>query len=180
MIGRKLVEAIVRASATKRSARFRHIALFLGALSFLVVVPGALTLASHWIQGRLTGETWRWVDVGLAVSALAVGLFFLVWTVGTQVLVGKGTPVPIAPPRELIVGGPYRLCRNPMMFGGLLYWFGLGVFFGSPRIGVIVALIGFFLGWAYHKLVEERELEARFGDAYREYRAKTPFMLPKL
>ena len=28
------------------------------------------------------------------------------------------------------------------------------------------------------KIYEERELELRFGEAYRDYRAKTPFLVP--
>jgi len=32
---------------------------------------------------------------------------------------------------------------------------------------------------AYVKLVEEKELEARFGEKYIRYKKKTPFLIPK-
>ena len=31
----------------------------------------------------------------------------------------------------------------------------------------------------YGRNVEERELEARFGEEYRAYRARTPFLFPR-
>jgi len=32
----------------------------------------------------------------------------------------------------------------------------------------------------YIKLVEEKEREARFGGEYKEYKRKTPFLIPKI
>jgi protein-S-isoprenylcysteine O-methyltransferase Ste14 len=45
-------------------------------------------------------------------------------------------------------------------------------------IALVLAFFGLLL--VYIKRVEEREMEARFGDAYRAYRRNTPFLLPRL
>jgi protein-S-isoprenylcysteine O-methyltransferase Ste14 len=36
------------------------------------------------------------------------------WSVWLFVNRGRGTPLPVAPPRELVVQDPYRYIRNPM------------------------------------------------------------------
>ena len=56
----------------------------------------------------------------------------------------------------------------------------MGTFFGSFAIGITMFVVGLILGSAYHKLVEEKELMAKFGREYEEYRSKTPFLIPKL
>ena len=47
-------------------------------------------------------------------------------------------------------------------------------------IVIILFVVGVFLGSLYHKFIEEKELLVRFGDEYRKYKKKTPFLLPKL
>jgi protein-S-isoprenylcysteine O-methyltransferase Ste14 len=55
----------------------------------------------------------------------------------------------------------------------LAFWFGWALFYGS-----IAVLIGFLLFWVALNFMivpyEERDLEARFGEAYRDYKARVP------
>ncbi|PYT52963.1 MAG: isoprenylcysteine carboxylmethyltransferase family protein, partial [Acidobacteria bacterium] len=57
---------------------------------------------------------------------------------------GKGTPLPIDPPKKLVVEGPYGLVRNPM------YWSVASVMLGEAAVFHSVALAGlavaFFAG----------------------------------
>lgn len=41
-------------------------------------------------------------------------------------------------------------------------------------------VLTFMFGTCYHKFVEEKELLLRFGPEYEEYKARTPFLLPKM
>ena len=42
--------------------------------------------------------------------------------------------------------------------------------------GVMIINLGFqFLNLLYLKLIEEKELEARYGETYRQYKRETPF-----
>ncbi len=72
----------------------------------------------------------------------------------------------------------YERTRNPMMLGLYLLCTGTGLFAGSTffTLWSLLALIPtnvFFL-----KYFEERELEIRFGEPYREYRQRVPFLIP--
>ncbi len=78
------------------------------------------------------------------------------------------------------MAGPYALCRNPLQLGVILYYLGLGTYVGSLKIGLTMFFLGLILGSSYHKFVEEKELQLRFGEEYEEYRKKTPFLIPKL
>src|SRR5215217_7872095 len=48
-------------------------------------------------------------------ALLAAGLALWLWTVRLFVRVGRGTLAPWDPPRRLVVEGPYRHVRNPMI-----------------------------------------------------------------
>ncbi len=104
---------------------------------------------------------------GLALVALAVGL--LVW--GRQTLVAGGTNVdPSLPSTAIVTSGPYRFSRNPLYVGLALFYFGLTLALDSWWGIVLLApvLIVMHRGVIQH---EERYLEQKFGDGYRQYRA---------
>jgi len=121
----------------------------------------------------------RPASVILALPFLAGGAALWLWSV-VQFLRAEGTPVPLNPPPRLIREGPYRYVRNPMLGGVFLMLLGLGVFLqswsltaGFTPLFILSALLEF-------KLIEEPELERRLGDPYREYRARTPMLIPRL
>jgi protein-S-isoprenylcysteine O-methyltransferase Ste14 len=73
--------------------------------------------------------------------------------------------------------GPYCWVRNPMYSGVVLSLFGLGVLFSSALIllwGVVVMC--YFLLFLIP--FEERELDALFGESYREYKRLVPELFP--
>jgi len=109
----------------------------------------------------------------------AAGAALWLWSV-LQFVRAKGTPVPLNPPPKLVEEGPYRHVRNPMLAGVFIMLLALGVLLrswsltaGFTPLFVIGALLEF-------KLIEEPELERRLGDAYRNYRARTPMLIPRL
>jgi protein-S-isoprenylcysteine O-methyltransferase Ste14 len=97
-----------------------------------------------------------------------------------QIHIGKGTPVPLAPTQSLIITGPYKLCRNPIHFGTIIYYLGVGTLVGSLTVGIMNFLLGLILFSFYNKFVEEKELLLRFGKEYEAYKRNTPFLIPKL
>ena len=106
------------------------------------------------------------------------GWLLAMWTIVVQFSIGRGTPVPLMATQELVVDGPYRFCRNPMVLGAVVMYLGLAVSIGSlSAVGLVVLPTIWLL--AYVKRWEEPELEARFGEAYRLYRQHTPFLLPR-
>lgn len=111
---------------------------------------------------------------------LVAGLWLLGASVFTQWTAGGGTPAYSAPTVRLITSGPYRLCRNPIQLGAMLYYLGLLTLLSSPLSGLLVFVLGGLTGSFYHGRVEEKELEQRFGQAYQEYKARTPFLIPRI
>lgn len=92
----------------------------------------------------------------------------------------RGTPVPFNPPRELVVAGPYRWSRNPMMTGLLTAMLGGAFMLRSAALAAIVLPVVALIMYLVIRFVEEPELEQRFGEAYRRYRAATPRFVPRL
>lgn len=114
--------------------------------------------------------------VGLALMGVFSALN--VWAGAALAVRGRGTPLPIACPRTLVVTGPYRYVRNPMAVAGLGQGLGVAVFLGSWGVVAYVAAGGLLWHVAIRP-VEERDLAARFGQAYAEYRAAVPLWRPR-
>ena len=115
--------------------------------------------------------------VGLALLSLGLILFVAsVWRFATE---GKGTLAPWDPPRAFVVRGPYQFVRNPMISGVILFLFGEACALQSQPHGVW-AVCFVVLNLIYIPLVEEPQLERRFGDSYREYRRHVQRFIPRL
>lgn len=87
--------------------------------------------------------------------------------------------MPLMATRKLVIQKPYSYCRNPLAFGLLNFYFGVSIFMGSPS-SVVVVFVFSAIVLSYIKLVEEKELEQRFGDEYVEYKKSTPFIIPRM
>jgi len=110
---------------------------------------------------------------------LVPGCILLVWT-WIQFLMAKGTPVPVNPPRKLITGGLYAYSRNPMLLGIFLIVFAAALLTGSLSLTLLFApfLVLFF--YFQVTLVEEREMELKFGRNYLDYKNRVPRFFPRI
>ena len=89
---------------------------------------------------------------------------------------GGGGPGIDNPPTRIVAEGPYRLTRNPMYLGHLIFMLGLAVSFWSA---FALALAVARAVWFHRRVVrDETRLEALFGAQYAAYRARTPRWLP--
>ena len=145
----------------------------------LIFIPGAILLATQdsKFASELASPTqvWFW----LASLAAIIGLALSAWTVKLFIKFGQGTPAPWDPPKRLVIQGPYRHVRNPMITGALLMLLAEAILFQSLPIAMWMAV--FFLGNAiYFPLIEEKGLEQRFGDEYREYKTRVRRWIPQL
>jgi protein-S-isoprenylcysteine O-methyltransferase Ste14 len=115
----------------------------------------------------------------LALLPAGVGLGLAVWTVRLFVKFGNGTPAPWDPPKKLVIRGPYRHVRNPMITGALLILLAETLLFQSWPLSIWMVV--FFIGnTIYFRFIEEKGLEKRFGDDYRKYKARVPRWIPRL
>jgi protein-S-isoprenylcysteine O-methyltransferase Ste14 len=146
-------------------------------LTMTVIVP-------VWIARR-SGVGWQppataaeAVAVGCGVAALAIGLTLFVSSLYWFATRGRGTLAPWDPPRRLVVGGPYRYVRNPMISGVVFVLVGEALVLRS-RPHAIWALGFLVVNLVYIPLFEEPQLEQRFGDDYREYKRHVRRVAPR-
>jgi protein-S-isoprenylcysteine O-methyltransferase Ste14 len=120
---------------------------------------------------------WRWIAALPSVLGFAVAIR-CVWDFGRT---GHGTPVPIAPPKRLVVVGFYRHVRNPMYVGFFVGWIGLWVVFGRANLLAIAGAAAVVLGIVlFVRLYEEPTLRKLFGADYEEYCRNVRRWLPRV
>ena len=105
-----------------------------------------------------------------AFGLLGCGAALAVWS--RRTLEGAGTNVhPSLPATTLVVTGPFGFSRNPMYVARTLLYLGLGSMVNA--LGILVALVPLLLVMHYGVITrEECYLEAKFGEAYRQYRTR--------
>jgi len=163
------------------SAKRRIIALVSESILFVIAIPSFLAVTSslldQWLQ--LPRFVYGLVNPLISLLFIVPGWLFSLWSVQAQFALGRGTPVPMMATQKLVVQGPYAYCRNPMTLGSVLAYLGIGIWIGSLSAVGLVLLFAALLG-AYTKVIEEKELETRFGSEYLEYKRSTPFLIPRL
>lgn len=143
---------------------------FVPPLGWLLAVIVTIVLAYLAPLGLLPAPVW-WP----AFLPGAAILLFSLWVniTGFRTFLHEKTNLnPYKPALKVVKGGPYRLTRNPMYLGMVLFPVGLGLMM-STLWGLIT---GGVLWIALHYgavLREESYLEAKFGEEYRELLAST-------
>ncbi len=148
--------------------------VFLG-LMVAVLVAGRVSDRALSLPSLLPGA----LGVCIGVLLVVAGAVLWVWCVALF-WKARGTPVPVNPPRALVVAGPYGWVRNPMMTGVFATLFGVGFILHSVSVVVVWAPLFVLASAAELKLVEEPELERRLGNAYVEYRRRVPMFIPRM
>ena len=156
-------------------------ALIVGQVLFLIVYPTFIVVGAAWIDRwlHLPRLVYRVINPVAALLLIVPGFLLVEWTVGLQFSRGMGTPLPLVATRRLITSGPYSYSRNPMATGTTMVYGGIAVWLGSLS-AIALASIYPVVITLYTKLVEEKELERRFGPGYVAYKKKTPFLWPRL
>jgi protein-S-isoprenylcysteine O-methyltransferase Ste14 len=150
--------------------------------AFFAAGPGVVAGAIPW---RLTRwKVRRRVPGGVPVRVagamlLGAGSVVLAHAFMRFVVEGFGTPLPVAPPKELVIGGPYRHVRNPMYVAVEAAIVGQALLLGQPVLllyaaGTALPVVAFV------RLYEEPTLLRTFGERYEEYRRNVPGWWPKL
>jgi protein-S-isoprenylcysteine O-methyltransferase Ste14 len=152
----------------------------LGAIAFFCVVPGTVVgvvpyLISGWRPGGGVPPLVRIIGALLVLA----GLLSLVESFARFVIRGHGTPVPVAPPTNLVVTGQYRHVRNPMYVALIIIVTGQGAWLGSGALFAYGALL-WVLFHLYVVAYEEPGLAKQFGVSYEQYRLGVPRWLPRL
>ena len=141
----------------------------LGGVLFVALIPTIMWLAS--------GMPALWpIDTGRCIVApvvMFVGLVLSIWTIVYMRNRGKGNPMDafgheVAPrTQHLMIEGPYKINRNPMLTGTLVYLVGAAVWLWTWQSCVV--FVAFFAIMMVQVLSEENRLRRDFGEEYEEY-----------
>ena len=141
----------------------------LGGILFVCLIPTIMWLVSG-MPALLPVGVAR--GIGAAVLMLG-GLVLSVYTIVYMRNRGKGNPMDafgheVAPrTQHLMVEGPYKINRNPMLTGTLVYLAGAAVWLWRWQAAVV--LVAFFAIMMVQVLSEERRLRRDFGEEYEAY-----------
>jgi len=141
---------------------------FLPLLWLLMILPGRVLY--------VISPPWTIVS-GLLQLFAAILLLIGVFQTDPLDFIGLRSLIrPVQSTPRLVTTGLYRWVRHPLYFAGLLYiWLTpvmsdtLLTFYATLTVYIIVGAI-----------FEERKLLREFGQEYVEYRARTPFLIPRL
>lgn len=149
----------------------RGMVFALSVLSWL----GIFALAPWAIGRRGRNLGWRRgrpsVPNRVGLVPLGLGTAGLGWCLAVHYAPGEKVPVSLVP-EQLIAKGPYRFSRNPMYVCEQTILLGWAIYFGSP--GLLASMSALGAGMRYAVGREERTLEDRFGDPWREYASIVP------
>lgn len=153
----------------------------------IFAITPILTYAiGRWLDSRLSLPMFPPYPLNLLVG---FGVFFTGLAIGiksTRLLHKEGFGLPWGEVRRnvqsmrLVTTGPYAYTRNPMVLGYSMLPLGMGVMFKSLGMALPTSTFVIIANIILVKIKEEPKLEERFGDEYREYRRKTPFLIPRV
>jgi protein-S-isoprenylcysteine O-methyltransferase Ste14 len=154
-------------------------------LAVLMLPATVVVFVPIWIARRY-GVRPDWPDTPLDVALACAGVVLMIpglLLFGASLhhffVTGKGTLAPWDPPRHLVVRGPYRYVRNPMIGGVIFMVFALALLLRS-RPHAMWALTFLFINAVYIPLYEEPSLAHRFGAEYERYRRNVGRFMPRL
>ncbi|MCV7257900.1 methyltransferase family protein [Mycobacterium shimoidei] len=161
---------------------WRHLLSFLlFPVTMTVVIPALIAPVAD-VRAPDLGS---WRSGGLAaIGALLIigGVSMLIWTVALFHRVGQGTlgvGSVMGEPVHLVVRGPYRHVRNPMISGVLC------ILLGESALTMSTALLVWFAIFLACQTIairfwEEPHLIERYGQEYLTYRDNVPRWIPRI
>lgn len=144
----------------------------LGSTAFFFAAPFVVGgVVPWWVSGWAAPRFWP----GFVV--VAAGAFVVLRAFVRFVREGRGTPAPVAPTEELVVGGDYRFVRNPMYVGVVTAILGQALVFLDPWV-LAYGVLAWAVMASFVRFYEEPVLRERYGRQYEDYCRSVPAWLP--
>ena len=128
------------------------------------VIPLAAGIALHWWRPL---EFWQtvWQRQLLGWTLLLLGILLAVWATATF------KQMNFAKPTAIITTGPYVFSRNPMYLAWTLTYLAITFLANTWWLVALIPVPLLITHFIYIRS-EERQLEEKFGEEYRQYRAR--------
>lgn len=172
---RQILQDAIRPSGTRSTAGLWAKSLLNAVLFFAVFM-----LALPWLAHRalpLGLPLPRAPRLVVAGVMFALGIAGWITCLDTFSRRGRGTPLPMDAPRELVTQGLFARVRNPIMLAELLVIWAEACAVASLGVVLYAAAIS-VLAHVLVVTVEEPELRRRFGEPYEAYCRRVPRWLP--
>jgi len=144
---------------------------------WLLSWAGLLIPYHWWFEKRFA---WHPALVVAALGLIAADIWLIrqaARRAGWRVLVGLPELQPGDSVGSVVSGGIYDHVRHPRYLGMMLSWWAVVLLSGATRLLVLVLI---FMGLVFLVVeLEERELLARLGPAYADYRRRVPRLIPR-
>ncbi|MCW2662262.1 MAG: RemK protein [Mycobacterium sp.] len=169
-------------STRERRLWWRHLmSVVLFPVTVTLVVPALIVIPSGVGTSHL-GAPLTAALVAVGCLLIAAGLGLMIWTNVLFDHVGEGTlglGDVMGEPVHLVVRGPYRHVRNPMITGVLCILLGEAAVTASGSLLVWFAIFLTFQATAI-RFWEEPHLTQRYGSEYVDYRRNVPRWIPRI
>jgi protein-S-isoprenylcysteine O-methyltransferase Ste14 len=119
----------------------------------------------------------NWAIAGIAMYVAATLLFLSALEAARRVPMPR-TFVDDPLPKALVTSGPFAVIRHPFYLAYSLAWLAAPVATHGPLVTLFALLV--IGGYVVAARREERQLEDRFGEAYRTYKLGTGMLLPSV
>lgn len=108
----------------------------------------------------------------LGIFLTVTGLLFFIW--GFTHLKPAGA---LGNAKSLRVTGPFALTRNPMYFGAISAFWGIGLYLDSLAV-IMSAFIWTLINYSTVLFWEEKHTYSKFGKEYLAYKKRVPRFIP--
>jgi len=116
-----------------------------------------------------------WLDV-VAVAVTLSGLGFRAAVIGFA-YIKRGGLNKMVYAEDLVTGGFFGVCRNPLYVGNMLIYAGVFLMHGNPY-AIALGIVGYWLLYESIIAAEEYFLREKFGPGYDDYCRDVPRWLP--
>ncbi len=157
-----------------------HLMVSIAILPFnvLITVPVLIFILTKPNQSGFLSNQSAWIIFPIGILALIAGITLMWQTISLFYKKGKGTLAPWNPTQKLVIEGPYRFVRNPMISGVLCVLIAESLL--SQTVPVFYwALFFFVLNYTYFIVKEEPDLIKQFGNDYEVYKKNVPRWIPQ-
>ena len=145
---------------------------------WLLIIGAAIVLTLPWFGIKLYETPWSWLPAA-ALFAGAISVYHGArGHISNHQVMGRAELEPGKHEQKLVSTGIHARVRHPLYLGHLCMLLGWTVGTGWVALYGLTAF-AVLSGWAMIYF-EERELEKRFGDEYREYKKGVPVLVPRL